>query len=68
MQDDGTIFAYNTTKSLAAFLADTFGPFAGLVPPALVRALYPGLTDPRVIVAVLRDLLFRWCVHLLYNM
>ena len=64
-QDDGTIFAYNSTKSLSTFLEDMFGSYADLVPPNLVRALYPGLDDLHVIYAVERDMHFRWCVHLL---
>lgn len=64
-QDDGSIFAYNTTKSLSTFLTDMFGSYADLVPPNLVRALYPGLDDLEVIYGVERDIRFRWCVRLL---
>lgn len=63
MQDDGTIFTYNTSETLSTFLADLFGSLADTVSPTLVRALYPGLTDPQVIAAVERDVVFRWCVH-----
>ena len=61
-QDDGTVFTYNTSDSLCTYLANKFGSYADLVPPALVRALYPGLSDPQVIAAVERDTQFRWCV------
>ena len=61
-QDDGTIFAYNTSESLSAFLKKQFGRHASRVPPSLVRSLYPGLTDLQVIDAVERDIQFRWCV------
>ena len=63
MQDDGTIFKYNTSETLSTFLADLFGSLADTVSPTLVRALYPGLTDPQIIAAVERDVVFRWCVH-----
>jgi carboxylesterase type B len=62
-EDDGTIFAYKTTQSLSEFLKDQLGPYAVLVPPNLVRSLYPGLNDLHVIYAVIRDVVFRWCVH-----
>jgi len=52
----------NTPKNLSAFITERFGQFAGLLSPTLVRALYPGLSDPRVIAAVERDIVFRWCV------
>ncbi|KAH9994628.1 Carboxylesterase [Russula vinacea] len=58
-QDDGTIFTYNTSESLCTYLAKKFGSYADLVPPALVRALYPELNDPQVIAAVERDTQFR---------
>ena len=64
-EDDGTIFAYNTSQSLAEFLRDTLGDYADFLPPELVQALYPGLDDLRVIYAMIRDFVFRWCVHLL---
>jgi hypothetical protein len=62
MEDDGTIFVYNTPPDLSAFLKKRFGH---RVTPALARALYPGLTDPQVIAAVQRDIQFRWCVFFL---
>jgi len=58
-QDDGSIFAYNTTKPLSTFLKDMFGSYADHVPPKLVRALYPELSDLEVIYAVERDIHFR---------
>ena len=62
MEDDGTLFTYNTSGNLSEFLADQFGSLAGSVPPDNVRALYPGLSDPQVIASTERDFLFRWCV------
>ncbi|KAF8504324.1 Alpha/Beta hydrolase protein [Russula emetica] len=59
MEDDGAVITYNTSKSLSAFFADQFGPLAGSVPPDKVRALYPGLSDPQVIAATERDIIFR---------
>ena len=64
MQDDGTVFTYNTSESLATFLSATrFASAAGSVTPDVVRALYPGLSDPQVIAAAEGDIQFRWCVH-----
>jgi hypothetical protein len=60
LQDDGTVFTYNTSLRLSAFLTARFGSFTSVVSPNLVRALYPGLTDPQVIAAVERDIQFRW--------
>ena len=65
MEDDGSPFTFNTSESLSTFLADQFGSLAGSVPPDMVRALYPGLSDPQVIAGTLRDILSRWCVHIL---
>jgi carboxylesterase type B len=65
MEDDGTSMTYNTSESLSSFLADQFGPLAGSVPADKVRALYPGLSDPQVIASIVRDIVFRWCVHFL---
>ena len=67
MEDDGTVFVYNRNESLSTYLAGLLGSRADLY-PRLVRALYPGLNDSQVIAAVERDLMFRWCVHFLYNM
>ena len=64
MEDDGTLFTYNTTESISTFLSQ-FGSLVGSVPPDTVRALYPGLSDPQVIAGAERDILFRWCVHFL---
>ena len=61
MEGDGTVFTYNTSESLSSFLGDQFGSLAASVPPDKVRALYPGLSDPQVIAATERDILFRWC-------
>jgi carboxylesterase type B len=68
MEDDGTIFTYNTSESLSSYLAGRFGSLAGSVPPDMVRALYPGLSDPQVIAATERDNRFRWCVHFWFVM
>jgi len=67
MEDDGTVLTYNTSD-LAAYLAGQFRSIVGSesVPPAdMVRALYPGSSDPQVIAGTLRDILSRWCVHIL---
>jgi hypothetical protein len=64
LQDDGTVFTYNTSISLSTYLKIQFGSHADLVPPKLVRALYPKLlSDQQVIAAVERDVQFRWCVY-----
>jgi hypothetical protein len=63
MEDDGSVNTYNTSESLATFIAGQVGPFAGLIGPTLVRALYLGLTDSQAIAALVRDIIFRWCVH-----
>jgi len=67
MEDDGSTSVLNTTNDLSTFLAEEFGPgpLESLITPTLVRALYPGLSDPQVIAAVARDILFHWCVPLL---
>ena len=62
MENDGTIFAYNTTETLSAFLKKQFGRHASSLPLSLVRSLYPGLKDLQVIDAVERDIQFRWFV------
>jgi len=64
MEDDGTVFTHKKSN-LSAYLAHRFGSLAGSVPPDMVRALYPGLSDPQVIAGTLRDILSRWCVHIL---
>ena len=66
-EDDGSIFVLNTPNNLSTFLAAQFGPgpLESPITPALVRALYPGLSDPQVIAAVTRDIIFHWCVPLL---
>jgi carboxylesterase type B len=63
MEDDGSIFVLNTPNNLSTFLAEQLGsgPLESLITPALVRALYPGLSDSQVIAAVARDITFRWC-------
>jgi hypothetical protein len=64
MEDDGTAFTYHKSN-LSKFLTGRFGSLAGSVPPDMVRALYPGLSDPQVIASAERDIRFRWCVHFL---
>jgi hypothetical protein len=65
MEDDGASMTYNTSESLSTFLADLLGSLAGSVPPDMVRALYPGLSDPQVIAGTVRDIIFRWYVYFL---
>ena len=64
MEDEGTVFVLGTPNNLSAFLADQIVPWPleSLISPTLVRALYPGLSDPQVMAAVERDMIFRWCV------
>jgi carboxylesterase type B len=58
MEDDGTAFTYHKSN-LSKFLTGRFGSLAGSVPPDMVRALYPGLSDPQVIASAERDIRFR---------
>jgi hypothetical protein len=60
LEDDGSVVVLETPGNLSAFLAELFGPLEALLTPALVRALYPGLSDSQVIAAVVRDILYRW--------
>ncbi|KAJ7124805.1 Carboxylesterase [Mycena crocata] len=53
-QNDGSLFALGLTD-LSAFLTTTFG---GLVTPAQVRPLYPGLNDSLIISEIIKDFLF----------
>jgi carboxylesterase 2 len=64
MEDDGTVFTYGATESLATFLASQFGSLLSSVPPDDVRALYPGSSDAQVMADTFRDIIFRWCVQL----
>ena len=63
MEDDGSILVLGTPNNLSVFLADQVGPgpLESLISPTLVRTLYPGLSDPQVMAAVERDVVFRWC-------
>ena len=63
MEDDGTVFTYNTNESISTFLEGLFGSLATSIPTDKVRGLYPGLSDPQVIASAERDIVFRWCVH-----
>jgi hypothetical protein len=64
MEDDGTVLVLGTPNNLSAFLIEQIVPdsLESFISPTLVRALYPGLSDPQVIAAVMRDVQFRWCV------
>jgi hypothetical protein len=64
MEDDGSILVLGTPNNLSAFLAEQFGPgpLESLISPSLVQALYPGLSDPQVMAAVMREIVFRWYV------
>ncbi|KAJ7225984.1 Carboxylesterase [Mycena pura] len=56
MQNDGSLFAVGLTD-LAAFLDETT---FGLVTPAEVRPLYPGLNDSLIISEIIKDVAFLW--------
>jgi len=59
MEDDGTVFTYNTSDSISAFLVSQFGSRGASISPDEVQALYPGLSDPQVIADAERDISFR---------
>jgi hypothetical protein len=65
-EDDGSVFVLGAPKdtNLLTFLAGQIGPgsLSGIISPDLVRALYPGLSDPEVMAALSRDITFLWCV------
>jgi hypothetical protein len=62
-EDEGAILGLGTPNNLSAFLADQIGPgpLETLISPALVRALYPGLSDLQIVAALERDVTSRWC-------
>jgi len=66
MEDDGSVLVLDTPNNLSAFLAEQFGPgpLESLISPSLVRALYPELSDPQIMAAVMREILFRCPVKL----
>jgi hypothetical protein len=57
MEDDGSVFALGQTD-VGAFLNATFGP--GVITPAQIAPLYPGLSGFSEISQVDRDLSFVW--------
>ena len=63
-EDDGSVSVLGIPNNLSAFLAAQFGPgpLGSLISASLVQALYPGLSDPQVMAAVVRDIFLRWCV------
>jgi hypothetical protein len=69
-EDDGSIFVLGAPNNLSAFLSGLFGPgpLGSLISPTLVRALYPGLSDPQVMAALERDISFHWCVPLRFEL
>ena len=63
VENDGTVFALIAQQNLSSTIALFTGPSgAALLSPNVVRGLYPGLSDPQVIAAMWRDMLFGWCV------
>ena len=64
LEDDGTMFAYLEQKNLSATIAQLIGSSGDQsdLSPTVVRGLYPGSNDPRVIADAWRDVQFRWCV------
>jgi hypothetical protein len=59
MEDDGSVLVFGS-QNISAFLGRQLGPLSALFPPDLVRALYPGLSDPQVIAAAERDIVLHW--------
>ena len=57
MQDDGSMFTLGQTD-VGAFLNATFGP--GVIPPANIAPLYPGLRGFQEISQIFRDFVFQW--------
>jgi len=58
VEDDGTVFELVAQQNLSATIALLTGPSGVLLSPTVVRGLYPGLSDPQVIAAVWRDIIF----------
>ncbi|KAI0060904.1 alpha/beta-hydrolase [Artomyces pyxidatus] len=58
MQEDGTFFSYGLTD-LQAFLDSNRVAASLILSAPVVRLLYPGLSDPEIIAAVVRDIGFR---------
>lgn len=65
MEDDGIVFA-SFFPNISAFFAYQFGQFGDSFQSPNLTALYPGLTDTQLISVVVRDVWFRWYVHLLW--
>ena len=63
VEDEGTIFA-PLYPNVTFFLGATFGRLSVFRPPNVteVNSFYPGLNDTQILDAVVRDVLFRWCV------
>jgi hypothetical protein len=61
MENDGSVLVFGS-QNISAFIGRQFGPLSALFPPDLVRALYPGLSDPQVIAAAERDIVLHWYV------
>ena len=57
VQDDGSIFALGQTD-VGLFLNATFGP--GVITPAQLAHLYPGLSGFKEISQIFRDFTFIW--------
>ena len=63
VENDGIVYASIAQQNLSSTIALLTGPSgSALLSPNVVQGLYPGLSDPQVIAATWRDLLFRWCV------
>ncbi|KAI0288310.1 hypothetical protein BC826DRAFT_698145 [Russula brevipes] len=60
-KDDGTVFAL-IYPNVSTFLVNQFGPIGNTFLPAELQALYPQMNDTQLFDAVVRDVLFRWCV------
>jgi hypothetical protein len=56
-QNDGSMFAVGKTD-VGAFLNNTFGP--GVITPADIAPLYPGLSGFQEISQLFRDFVFLW--------
>jgi hypothetical protein len=59
MEDDGSLFVLGSTD-VGTYLNKTFGP--GLITPAELAPLYPGISGFQEISRIERDFLFNWRV------
>ena len=57
MQDGGSMFTLGQTD-IGTFLNATFGP--GVITPADIGPLYPGLSGFQEISQIFRDFVFQW--------